>query len=65
MEELSGTINHHLAEEELTILNPARHDIDEDARRELGVAFATERNEQLAADCGRTENVRDLVARWS
>ena len=63
VEELAEKVNHHLTEEELTILNPARDDIDEGVRRELGVAFATERNKQLEADCGRTENVRDIVAR--
>ena len=31
--------------------------------RELGAAFASERNAQLDADCGRTDNVRNIVAR--
>ena len=50
-------------EEELTILNPAREDVSEDVRRELGRAFAEERNRQLDSDCGRVENVRTIVAR--
>ena len=45
-------VNHHLTEEELTILNPAREEVGEQVRAELGEAFATERNPQLDADCG-------------
>lgn len=63
VEELAGRVSHHLTEEELTILNPARQDVAEDARRVLGRDFAEERNAQLDADCGRIENVRKLVAR--
>jgi len=63
VEELAGTVNHHLTEEELTILNPAREDVAEDVRRELGAVFARERNSQLDGDCGRVSNVRDIVAR--
>ena len=63
VEELAGKINHHLTEEELTILNPARDDVTEDVRRELGRAFAEERNRQLDDDCGRVDNVRRLVGR--
>ena len=63
VEELAGKVNHHLTEEELTILNPAREDVAEDVRRQLGRAFAEERNKQLDADCGRVENVRNIVAR--
>jgi hemerythrin superfamily protein len=63
VEVLAKVLNHHLTEEELTILNPAREDVSEDARRELGRAFAEERNRQLDSDCGRVENVRTIVAR--
>ncbi len=63
VEELSRLVNHHLAEEELTILNPARTDVSESSRAELGQAFATERNAQIDADCGRIENVREQVGR--
>ena len=63
VEELARKVNHHLTEEELTILNPAREDVAEDVRRELGRAFAEERNRQLDDDCGRVENVRSIVAR--
>ena len=63
VEELAGTVNHHLTEEELTILNPAREAVGEDVRRDLGRAFAQERNRQLDEDCGRVANVRAIVAR--
>jgi hemerythrin superfamily protein len=63
VEELAGKVNHHLTEEELTILNPAREEVAEDVRRELGRAFAEERNRQLDSDCGRVENVRTIVSR--
>jgi hemerythrin superfamily protein len=61
VEELAKVINHHLTEEELTILNPAREEVSERVRAELGDAFATERNSQIDADCGRLENVRRIV----
>lgn len=61
VEELAEAINHHLTEEELTILNPARDEVSERVRAELGEKFATERNRQIDADCGRLENVRRLV----
>ena len=63
VEELARRVNHHLTEEELTILNPAREEVSQRARAELGLAFATERAAQLDADCGRLENVRAIVAR--
>ncbi len=61
VEELATAVNHHLTEEELTILNPAREEVDEGVRRELGTAFARERNLQIENDCGRVENVREIV----
>jgi hemerythrin superfamily protein len=61
VEELATAVNHHLTEEELTILNPAREDVSEKLRAELGEKFATERNVQIDADCGAVENVRRLV----
>lgn len=62
VEELARVVNHHLTEEELTILNPARDDISEEIRARLGLEFATERNAQIDADCGRIENLRRIVA---
>jgi hemerythrin superfamily protein len=63
VEELAKAVNHHLTEEELTILNPARDEVSDQAKSELGLKFATERNAQIEADCGRIENVRAIVAR--
>ena len=62
VEELAKVVNHHLTEEELTILNPAREEVGEGVRAELGEAFATERNDQIDADCGTLTNVRKIVA---
>ena len=62
VEKLAEVVNHHLTEEELTILNPAREDVGESTRAELGRAFAVERNAQIDADCGRLANVRRLVS---
>ena len=61
VEELARLVNHHLTEEELTILNPARDDVGERVRHDLGQKFADERNAQIDADCGRVANVRRLV----
>ena len=61
VEELATAINHHLTEEELSILNPAREEVSERVRGELGEKFATERNRQIDADCGDVENLRRLV----
>ena len=63
VEALAGKVYHHLTEEELTILNPARDEVDDQLRRDLGAAFAQERNAQLDGDCGRVENVRAIVGR--
>ena len=58
VEELAKAVNHHLTEEELTILNPAREEVGEQVRAELGEAFATERNRQVDDNCGTLTNVR-------
>ena len=62
VEELAQVINHHLTEEELTILNPARDDVSDQERTRLGEAFAKERNAQIDAGCGALERVRELVS---
>lgn len=62
VEELTKALAHHLDEEERTILNPARQEVDEDVRNRLGEAFLAERKRQLDANCGDIENVRRLVA---
>jgi hemerythrin-like domain-containing protein len=61
VEEFATAVNHHLTEEELTILNPAREEVDAQVRADLGQKFATERNAQIEDDCGDIENVRRLV----
>lgn len=63
VEELSGAISHHLVEEELTILNPARTELGGRALGDLGAAFAAERNRLIDTNCGEIANVRKLVAR--
>jgi hemerythrin superfamily protein len=62
VEELAKVVNHHLTEEELTILNPARDEVGEQVRADLGERFAEERNAQIDAGCGSLENVRAIVA---
>ena len=62
VEELAKVVNHHLTEEELTILNPARDDVEPEVLRQLGADFAAERNRLIDEDCGEIENVRAIVA---
>jgi hemerythrin superfamily protein len=62
VEELARVVNHHLTEEELTILNPARDDVGPRIREELGQKFADERNAQIDDNCGSLTNVRRIVA---
>ncbi len=62
VEELASRVNHHLTEEELTILNPARDEVDEAERARLGAAFLKARNALITDECGRLENVRKIVA---
>ncbi|WP_432123412.1 hemerythrin domain-containing protein [Streptomyces sp. S1] len=61
LEKLVEAVTHHLDEEERTILNGARESVPDDRRAELGAAFLKERARQLASDCGRVENVREVV----
>ena len=62
VEELATVVNHHLTEEELTILNPAREEVGPQVRADLGEQFATERNQQIDDNCGTLTNVRRIVA---
>ena len=62
VEELARVVNHHLTEEELTILNPAREEVGDRLRTELGEKFATERNKQIDDGCGSVTQIRGLVA---
>ncbi len=61
VEKLAAAVNHHLTEEELTILNPAREEVGPQVRAELGEQFARERNAQVDAGCGTIQNVRRIV----
>ncbi|MFJ6793517.1 hemerythrin domain-containing protein [Streptomyces sp. NPDC091268] len=61
LEDLVKAVNHHLDEEERTILNGARESVPDKRRAELAEAFLRERERQLAADCGSIENVRAVV----
>ena len=61
VEELARVVNHHLTEEELSILNPARDDVGERVRAELGRAFADERNRQIEQGCGTLTQIREIV----
>ena len=63
VEELARVVGHHLTEEELTILNPARDDVGPRVREELGQKFADERNAQIDDNCGSLTNVRRIVAK--
>ena len=62
VEELAKKVNHHLTEEELTILNTAREEVGDRVREELGEQFATERNRQIDDGCGSIAHIRRLVA---
>src|SRR6478736_2478256 len=42
VEELARLVNHHLTEEELTILNPAREEVGPQVRADLGALFVEE-----------------------
>ena len=63
VKELAEAVTHHLTEEELTILNPARDEVGAPTRAELGLAFASERNKLIDDGCGSLTQVRELVAR--
>jgi hemerythrin superfamily protein len=63
VEELAKALNPHIGEEEQTILNPARTEVSEAVRQDLGVAWATRRNQLLEEGAGSITNVRAIVAR--
>lgn len=62
VEELSNLVAHHIAEEELTIISPARQEVGERTRRDLGERWAARRNELIDQGCGSVESVRRIVA---
>jgi hemerythrin superfamily protein len=61
VEELTKALAHHLDEEEREILNPARTDVEDAVKQDLGRKFAAERNSQLDAHAGEPENLRRLI----
>jgi hypothetical protein len=63
VEKLATALNHHIGEEEQTILNPARTEVTEDVRTALGAKWTVMRNHLLDDGCGSVENVRRIVER--
>jgi len=61
LHELSEALSHHLDEEERDVLNPARTEVSEEVRRQLGDAFAEERARLIESGCGDIANVRKIV----
>lgn len=61
LEAVAEVLNHHVGEEELSILNPARTDASDELREELGKAWSSKRNELLDAGCGDIGQVEKLV----
>ncbi len=61
LEELVEALNHHVDEEERTILNDARAEVDDARREELGKEFLEERQERISDGCGDIEYVRRLA----
>ncbi|GAA1527951.1 hemerythrin domain-containing protein [Nocardioides humi] len=62
VEELSNLVAHHIAEEELSILEPARTEVSTRVRWDLGEKWAARRNALIDERCGAVENVRRIVA---
>lgn len=58
---LSAYLNHHIAEEEATILGPALKDVPEKTRRDIGARWLAARGKLLDSDCGAIDNVRRIV----
>ncbi|MBB5957542.1 hemerythrin superfamily protein [Saccharothrix tamanrassetensis] len=61
LEELVEALNHHVDEEERTILNAAREQVPDDRRAELGRLFQEVRQDRLDDDCGDLEYVRKIA----
>ncbi|SDC12892.1 hemerythrin domain-containing protein [Actinokineospora iranica] len=61
LEELVTAINHHVDEEERTILNDARENVADSRRAELGERFVTVRDERIKAGCGELAHVREVA----
>jgi hemerythrin superfamily protein len=61
VENLTKALAHHLDEEEREILNPARTDVEDSVKRDLGKNFAEERNRQLETGPGNVDTLRQLI----
>lgn len=61
VEKLAEALNHHIGEEEQTILNPARTEVSEQVRQNLGEKWAVMRNRLIDEGCGSVEKVRAIV----
>jgi hypothetical protein len=61
LEDLATVVNHHSNEEEQTILNPAREEVDAELREQLGVSWTARRNELLDEGCASVEQVAALL----
>ncbi len=62
LEELVEALNHHVDEEERTILNDARQEVPDERREELGRLFLEIRQSRLDDDCGDIAYVRKIAA---
>jgi hemerythrin-like domain-containing protein len=62
LHELSEALTHHLDEEERDVLNPARTEVSETVRQDLGRQFAAERARLIDSGCGELATVRKVVA---
>ncbi|WP_158846485.1 hemerythrin domain-containing protein [Saccharothrix deserti] len=62
LEELVQALNHHVDEEERTILNDARQEVSDSRRDELGRLFVEIRKDRLDDDCGDIAYVRKIAA---
>ena len=61
VEALSGAVTHHLAEEELDVLNSALDELGERGLDDLGRKWAQRRNELLDAGCASLPQLRRIV----
>ncbi|MBM6400469.1 hemerythrin domain-containing protein [Phycicoccus sonneratiae] len=61
LEDLATVVNHHSNEEEQTILNPAREEVDLEVRERLGIDWLTRRNQLLEQGCASEEQVAALL----
>ena len=63
VEKLATALMHHIGEEEQTILNPARTEVSEQVRAELGARWTAMRNKLLDQGCESLEGVKRIVER--